>query len=68
MSNKVAVLICAMLAVIIGMQWMILSRLDRNYEKMGLNDQFICQRIDVLQGHVYEVLDILRGMSGEEGT
>lgn len=68
MNKKITILICAMLAAILCMQWTILSKLDRNYEKMGLNDQFICQRIDVLQGHVYEVLDLLRGMSGEEGT
>lgn len=62
MNKKTTIAIGIMLSVILCLQFVIISRINRVYEDMISSDNFASQRIDTITSNIHELRNILENM------
>ncbi len=59
MSKKATIIMGVMLAVILCMQVVLISKIDKVHKDMISSDNFASQRIDVITSHIHELRNML---------
>ena len=57
MQKKAFIVIGILLAVIICMQAILISKVDKAYERLCSNDAFICDHLDHITSNQYKIMD-----------